>query len=452
MPSRSTSSKSKSGRRKYHSDPTNNRTRKNSYSTGLKMNAAFHKLSAEQKDYNVYMQTMTFLCHKVKIGTKEAILSPSQEEGLHKIASHLEQKFKEENMDFNVNAFKSLFRRTAHSLHQGGMLKSKLAGGNPKSDSSDSEDEAQMVVYQNIPVGARNQSAVYRWFSNAVSLRMNQEKLDILALLALFLGIFELLCAWASLSSLASTLTGSNAAEVTSGFSSFIVNEINSSGFFELFTFGFIGNGFNRIFSNQLDFLQSSLISQIGAVSTTLSDSIQNTCFSHLAEQGIWSKMADAFVPGNLDIQLQCIGEVTKIEGNRAVANISADFQLVMTRFRTDSQRVLNQAWSGVWYIRGAIGWFSYRLGYQGLAMSMFNMGETMKTYRPTRRIRVARPGEVEGIRPNSSLRRREIVDNVNEAGGGGGRVSERAVVEYLNQPRRKESNSSTKSDNDVAF
>jgi len=449
MSSRSKSSTSKSGRRKYHSDPTNNRTRKSSFSTGLKMNTAFHKLTAEQKDYNVYMQTMTFLCHKLKIGSKEAILSSSQEQGLNKIASHLEQSFKDANMNFNSSAFKSLFRRTAQSLHQCGMLKKKLSGGNPKKDSSDSEAEEQMVVYQDMPLLARNQSAVYTWFSNAVSLRMNNEKLDILSLMALFLGIFELLCAWGSLSSLASTFTGGTAGEVASGFSSFIVNEIYSSGFFALFTFGFIGNGFNRIFSNQLDFLQSSLISQIGTVSTALSSSIQNNCFSHLTEQTTFAKLADAFVPGNLDIQLQCISEVTKIEGSRAVSNISYDFQLEMTKFRTDSQRVLNQAWSGIWYIRGSIGWFSYRLGYQGLAMSMFNMGETMKKYRPSRRTRLARPGEIEEV----PMKRREI-DNVPAARAHEAVEESIALVPYLNQPRRLRrgiSNSSNIS-NDVEF
>ena len=449
MSTKSKSAKSKSAKRTFNSDPTHNRTRKGSYSTGLKMSSAFHKLSSDQKDYNVYMQTMTLLFHKLKIGSREALLTSSQEQGLNTVASQLEQEFKAAHMDFNSSGFKSLFRKTAQSLQQSGMLKKNIKGGNPK-DSSDDEDESQMVVYQSMPLVAKSQSAVYKWFSNALSSRMNPEKLDILGLLALFLGMFQLWCAWGSLTSLSLTFTGDSAGTVASGFSSFIVNEIYSSGFFALFTFGFIGNGFNRIFSNQLDFLQSSLISQIGSVSTALSSAIQGTCFSHLTEQSVFAKLTDAMVPGNLDIQLQCIGEVTKIEGNRAVANISADFQLEMTKFRADSQRVLNQAWSGIWYIRGAVGWFSYRLGYQGLAISMFNTGEIMKIYRPGHRSRLARQDEIQEV-SNSSKKYREI-DN----GSGAAAADARSLVQYnyLNQPRvrRIKSNSSTSSDNDVAF
>jgi hypothetical protein len=457
---------------KYYSDPTHNRTQKNMSSNVFKMGKAFKKLNVEQKNYNIFMQTMKFLCHKLQIGRQEARLTNSEENALNKVALQLEKQFKNANMKFNSTAFKSLFKRTAKSLEEshnlkkkmagGKMAGGKMAGGNPKRGSSEEdngkqmvlyeedEDEAQMVVYEEMPLVAQNQSVVYRWFSNAISLRMNTEKLDILSLLSLFLGMFQLWCAWQTLSSLALTFSGSSAGEVTSGFSSFIITEISNSGFYELFTFGFIGNSFNRVFSNQLEFLQNSLISQIGEVSGVVSSSIQTTCFSHLLEQSAWTRLADMMVAGNLEVQLRCINDVTIIEGDRALSNIRADFALVNTKFKKDSQLVLNQVWTGVWYIRGSLGWLSYRLGYQGIAQNLFNMGHTMRKIRPGRRSRMARPGEIVEIpdspRSNSSSRRRRAIENAPSSG------VENSLVTYLNQPPRRSSSNSSNKSNDVGF
>ena len=457
---------------KYYSDPTHNRTQKNMSSNVFKMGNAFKKLNVEQKNYNIFMQTMKFLCHKLQIGRQEARLTNSEENALNKVALQLEKQFKNANMKFNSTAFKSLFKRTAKSLEESHNLKKKMAGGkmaggkmvggNPKRGSSEedngkqmvlyeeNEDEAQMVVYEEMPLVAQNQSVVYRWFRNAISLKMNTEKLDILSLLSLFLGMFQLWCAWQTLSSLALTFSGSSAGEVTSGFSSFIITEISNSGFYELFTFGFIGNSFNRVFSNQLEFLQNSLISQIGEVSSVVSSSIQTTCFSHLLEQSAWTRLADMMVAGNLEVQLRCINDVTIIEGDRSLSNIRADFALVNTKFKKDSQLVLNQVWTGVWYIRGSLGWFSYRLGYQGIAKKLLYMGDNMRKIRPGGLSRMARPGEIVEIqdspRSNSSSRRRRAIENAPSSG------VENSRVKYLNQPLRRSSSNSSNNSNDVDF
>ena len=439
MPTENT--KKRSGT-KFHSDPTNNRTRKNSYANVLKIDKKFNKLNTEHKNFNIYMKTMIFVCHKMKIGSIEATLSASEERALNKIALHLEQQYIEAGIPFDIEQFKSLFRRSAKSLKDSGIFKKdRLSGGNPRDSDSNESAANQLVVYDEMPLGVNEtkQNSIIRWFKNVFSLKWNVEKLDIVGLLALFLGIFQLFCAWKSLSSLALSLTGASSGEISAGFANFISNEISVSGLFSIFTFAFVGNAFNRVFSNELDFLQSSLISQITNVSGVVSSSIQTTCFSHLAEQSAWAKLADMMVSGNLEAQLECINEVTKIEGNRAFANISADFQLKNAKFKKDSHLVLNQAWTGIFYIRGSLGWFSYRLGYHGLAKMLYNMGNDMKKIKPSNRTRIAKPGQISEVNSSSSSRMREIE---NQPSGGGAAVvnsaeSNQLVKSYLGQVRR---------------
>ena len=110
---------------KYYSDPTHNRTQKNMSSNVFKMGNAFKKLNVEQKNYNIFMQTMKFLCHKLQIGRQEARLTNSEENALNKVALQLEKQFKNANMKFNSTAFKSLFKRTAKSLEESHNLKKK---------------------------------------------------------------------------------------------------------------------------------------------------------------------------------------------------------------------------------------------------------------------------------------------------------------------------------------
>jgi len=365
------------------------------------MNKAFDKLNTEQKDLNIYMQTLTFICHKMPIGKVEEVLSVDEERTLAKVAMKLQRQYDQARVPFDIEQFKSLFRRSAKSLKDSRVFKKgKLTGGKPK----EGEEEQQVDIYEKMPVDVspRRKPEYFRWFKNAMSLRWNVEKLDILALLALFLGIFQLWCAWQTLSSLSVTLTGSSTEEITEGFSSFIAKEISVSGFESLFTFAFIGNAFNRVFANELDFLQTSLISQIGNVSGTLSSSIQSTCFTHALEKSAWSTMLSNMIStGNFEIQLQCINEVTQIEGNRALANIGAEFQLKNTKFKTSSQIVLNLVWSGIFFIRGSVAWYASRLGYYSIATSFFDIDTSdMEIMKPSVKIHSSKNLKIEAGPP----------------------------------------------------